>query len=56
MEKDKATHTTQTPQDKKENTPEIKNWTQETDPVKRALKKPLLWYFSSALPNAISPA
>lgn len=56
MEKNSTTDTTQNPQDNKENASEIKSWTQETDPVKKALKKPLLWYFSSALANTVSPA
>ena len=49
MENNITTDTTQNPQDIKENNGEIKSWTKETDPVKKALKKPLLWYFSSAL-------
>lgn len=56
MENNITTDTTQNPQDIKENNGEIKSWTKETDPVKKALKKPLLWYFSSALGNNVAPA
>lgn len=47
MEKEKSTKVPSQEQTQPNNPPvhEIKDWKKETDPIKRALKKPLLWFY-----------
>jgi hypothetical protein len=52
MEKEKITTETRPEATEQSNEPKIQVWTVEDNPVKRALKKPLLWYLSSALNTA----